>query len=207
VFDIYFIVALLLGVTVHEFCHSWAATMLGDETSKHQGRLTLNPIAHLDVMGTILLLIAGFGWGKPVPFDPRYLKNPRVGSALISLAGPMANFALVIIFGVAYHFLNVRLELLTEVSTTMIVVVKLFQAIISLNFILMIFNLLPIPPLDGSKIFALLIPGRYLPVVYEYRNFGYVALILVVFSDRLFGVPILSYIFGPLFELLWGLIL
>jgi Zn-dependent protease len=205
-FDIYFIIALLLGVTVHEFSHSWAATLLGDETSKHMGRLTLNPLAHLDVMGTILLFLAGFGWGKPVIFNPQYLKNPRVGSAIISFAGPMANLVIVVIFGFAFHFLIQSLGS-AELSPTIHVIVKLFQAIISLNFVLMIFNLLPIPPLDGSKIFALLIPGRYLAKVYEYQNYGYVVLLLVVFSNNIFGVSVLGNVFGPMLELLWDVII
>jgi len=144
---------ILLGLTVHEFCHAFCAWKLGDDTAREQGRLTLNPIKHIDIVGFIFIVIAGFGWAKPVQFDPERLKNLRRDKALIAAAGPLSNMVLGVILVfiikaiVFYHesigaYFNVFIENLFYV---------LFVAA-SINFGLFIFNLLPIPPLDGSHI-------------------------------------------------------
>jgi Zn-dependent protease len=204
-----FIIALVISISVHEFCHAWAATYLGDETARLQGRLTLNPLAHLDPIGTILLFIAGFGWGRPVPFNPYNLRDPRVGAALISIAGPLSNFVLMVVFAFSYRFLALftSSQAVAGLSPFIPFMLELFAALINLNLILGLFNLLPIPPLDGAKIFSLLLPGHLLQRVYQYRNYGYVALIFLVFSDSLFGVSFLGLLVGPLFDGLWDIIL
>ncbi len=130
------VAALLTAITVHEFAHAWTADRLGDPTPRLQGRLTLNPLAHLDPIGTIMLLLVRFGWGRPVQFDPFNLKNPRRDAAIISLAGPVSNLILAVIFAI-----GVRMAGLT-----------LLIPFVFLNVALAIFNLVPIHPLDGGKI-------------------------------------------------------
>lgn len=201
------ILALLISITVHEFCHAWMATALGDNTARYEGRLTVNPLAHLDPIGTILLFVAGFGWGKAVPFNPYYLRDPRIGSALISFAGPFSNFLLMVFFAFSYSFLYQTVQTTGVMMPLGPFLLDLFEHLINLNLVLMLFNLLPIPPLDGAKIFSLLIPGHLLGKVYEYRNYGYLILFLVVFSDRLLGVSILNWIIDPPLRFVWHLIL
>jgi len=207
-FDLTFIIALIISVTVHEFCHAWAATYLGDPTPKHLGRLTLNPLAHLDPLGTLMLFFAGFGWGKPVPFNMAYLKNPRVDAALIALAGPLSNLVMALVLAIPYRALFFSLN---DLGTANAIILTLFhgmKTIITVNLVLMVFNLLPLPPLDGSKVFALLLPGDYVTKLYRYRNFGYGLLLVIVFSDYLFRVNILGeYILGPLVSFFWNVIL
>lgn len=132
-------IGLLIAVTIHEFSHAFTADRLGDPTPRAMGRLTLNPIAHLDPLGTLMIFIAHFGWGKPVPIDPYNFKNPRRDEILVSLAGPASNFILGSLIGIIY---------LTTGYTNYI-----FYLIAIINFSLGVFNLIPIPPLDGSKVF------------------------------------------------------
>ncbi|MFH0830913.1 MAG: site-2 protease family protein, partial [Parcubacteria group bacterium] len=139
------IIALVIGITVHEFSHALAASLQGDPTPQSQGRVSLNPLRHLDPLGTIFLLVAGFGWGKPVQFNPRYLKNPRLGSVLVGLAGPAANLVLVIIFGLVLRLL-VSQEIFSQDSGLF----TFLASLVLMNLVLLAFNLIPIPPLDGS---------------------------------------------------------
>lgn len=132
-------IGLLVAVTIHEFSHALAADRLGDPTPRAMGRLTLNPLAHLDPLGTIMIFIAHFGWGKPVPIDPYNFKNPRRDEIIVSLAGPASNFILGSAIGIIYLTTGYTNEILYIVSI--------------INFSLGVFNLIPIPPLDGSKIF------------------------------------------------------
>jgi len=132
-------IGLLIAVTIHEFSHAFVADRLGDPTPAAAGRLTLNPIAHLDPLGTLMIFIAHFGWGKPVPIDPYNFKNPRRDEILVSLAGPASNFILGSLIGFVYLFTG---------YTNYI-----FYLVAIINFSLGVFNLIPIPPLDGSKVF------------------------------------------------------
>lgn len=139
-----FIIALLVAITIHEFAHAWTADKLGDPTPRLQGRISLNPFIHLDLMGMLFLFFVGFGWGKPVMFDPFNLKNPRKDAALISLAGPCSNIILALI-------LALIIKLLTFFYLSNFIIISL-SIIIQLNVFLAVFNLLPIHPLDGFKI-------------------------------------------------------
>lgn len=135
------IAGLLIAITIHEAAHAWAAYKLGDPTAKNMGRLSLNPLAHLDPIGTLMLIVFRFGWGKPVQMNPNNFKNPKVDAMLSALAGPFSNFLLAIIFG-----LIIRLDVLPGPWQIILL------AIVTINLFLGIFNLIPIPPLDGSKL-------------------------------------------------------
>src|SRR5437879_7278040 len=137
-----FVVAILLGITVHEFMHAYAATRLGDDTARLMGRLSLNPMAHLDPFGTLLIVLAGFGYGKPVPFNESRLRS-TLGVTAVALAGPLANLGLAALFAIPLRFGAASL-LGGAYQTTLI-------EIVGLNCVLAIFNLAPIPPLDGAN--------------------------------------------------------
>lgn len=142
-----FAAALVIAITIHEFAHAWTANRLGDPTPRLQGRITLNPLRHLDPVGTLAMVLTGFGWGKAVEFDPYNLKNPRRDTAIIAVAGPVSNMILAILLSLAIHLLPLP---------------QLFQVfavvLIGLNVSLAIFNLLPIHPLDGGKILVGILP-------------------------------------------------
>jgi len=144
IFFLFFIIALAFSLTIHEFTHAWVANRLGDSTARLMGRLTLNPIAHLDLWGTVFLFLAGFGWGKPVIVNPRNFNHPVLDNVTVSLAGPMSNLALAVIFGLILRFTHLESG----------IVYSLIFIIIFYNLVFMIFNLIPIPPLDGSKIYG-----------------------------------------------------
>jgi len=144
-----FFIGIILALTFHEYAHALAAVKAGDLTPKLAGRLTLNPLAHFDPLGTIFLLLAGFGWGKPVPINPFNLPNPQRSQALISLAGPLANIILAFIFAIPLRLNQFHLWPGGLLFQEMLLVI---QIIIEINLLLAVFNLLPIPPLDGSKI-------------------------------------------------------
>lgn len=180
---LYIPVSLIIGITVHEFMHAWTANYLGDSTPGRAGRITLNPFAHLDPLGTLALLFLGFGWGKPVPINPNNFKNPRLGSALTSLAGPLTNLLLADILALTYRFSGLTTDTLGG---------RVILAIIFYNLLLMIFNLIPIPPLDGSGFWALFFPVLDSP---KSRQVGPIILIILLFfTGFTFILPILFYI-------------
>ncbi|MCL5407435.1 MAG: site-2 protease family protein [Patescibacteria group bacterium] len=174
-----FVIALLVAITIHEASHAWVAFLYGDPTAKNMGRLTLNPFAHLDLLGTIFLLIAGFGWGKPVIVNPHNFKSPKIDNLTVSLAGPMSNLLLATILGLLYRFINF------PDAVSQILVITIF-----FNLVLMIFNLIPIPPLDGSKILALFLKEE----TYLYlQQIGITLLFAIIIFSSLF-YPILPTI-------------
>lgn len=187
--------ALLVAVDIHEFSHAWMAERLGDPTPRINGRLTLNPLAHLDPVGTIMLLLTRFGWGKPVPIDSYNLENPRRDSALIGLAGPASNLILATILSLILKlfFIPLPFSLLTI-------------PLIKLNVYLAIFNLLPVPPLDGSKILLGLLPAD---IAYEWEatlnQYGMFLIILLIFP--FFGRSLASIIILPIIYFILGLLL
>ena len=191
---IFFIVALLIAITVHEFSHAWMANYLGDPTAKLAGRLTLNPISHLDPIGTIMLLLVGFGWGKPVPFNPYFLRRGgKAAPLLVAIAGPLSNFVLAITLSITY-------KIIYPLAGNTLLLSGLY-IIIEINIILMIFNLLPIPPLDGSKIFYVL-PGINQEIL---RTFEYVGIFLL-FAFVLLGgsriiIPVINFVLNGILRL------
>ena len=152
---------VLIAITFHEFAHGYAAYKLGDDTAKMEGRLSLNPFAHLDPIGTLMLLVAGFGWGKPVHVNPRnYTRKMSMekGEAIVSLAGPLMNFILAIIFTLIYCAIFKFASLSFMTSNVGTIVLLLISSTISVNIGLGVFNLIPLPPLDGSKIIMPFLP-------------------------------------------------
>ncbi len=150
--------ALVFGIAVHEFSHAFAADRLGDLTPRYQGRLTLNPAAHLDPMGMLLFAIAGFGWGRPVQFNPLRLRtNPRTGGAIVAIAGPISNVLMGTIVGLALRAMLTFDLIPTSEALGKIIYITLYS-FVQFNFVLAIFNLVPLPPLDGHHILPALLP-------------------------------------------------
>ncbi len=180
------VVLLLVAATalpVHEFAHAWVAHKMGDDTAKYQGRLTINPLAHLDLVGTLMLLIAGVGWAKPVPIDPRNFKNPKLGMALSSLAGPLANLLLALLFMVIYKLL-VIVGVVSSVSA-LFVLATILSIMTSTNVYLAVFNLLPVPPLDGSRVLFYFLPPKYYFGIMRYERYIYLGLFVVLYAGLL----------------------
>ncbi|MDQ3008054.1 MAG: site-2 protease family protein [bacterium] len=188
---------LLLSITVHEFAHALAADKLGDPTPRQQGRVTLNPLAHLDPLGTLAMLLTRFGWGRPVQFDPYNLKNPLRDTALIALAGPVSNVVIALVLTLLVRTVFIDSALLTVVASQ----------IIGLNIILALFNLVPVYPLDGSKILLALLPRN---LAYEYESFmnryGIFVLLLLIFPWA-GGMSPVSQLISPLINTVMMLLL
>ncbi len=189
-----FLGAVVVAITVHEFSHAAMAFAQGDTTAKRQGRLTLNPLAHLDPLGSIAFLLAGFGWGKPVPYNPYALRNRRAGEMLVGLAGPLANLALAVLAAA----LLVRLHPATLVAGRL--GERFLWFLFQVNVLLAVFNLLPLPPLDGSRLLTGLLPPERSAVVRFLNEYGLYILLALVFLGGLKFV-------GPLSRALQGLIL
>jgi Zn-dependent protease len=176
---IIFLPAIIIALTVHEYAHAWVAYKLGDDTAKANGRLTFNPLAHLDPIGTLTLIVFRFGWGKPVPINEYNFKNPVVGTALSSLAGPMSNLIMVGI-GTGLFYLTFGLN---EILSLFVI------SFVLINIVLMFFNLLPIPPLDGHKIVRAFLPESiryYWESLEKYSPFILIGvIILLVYTGAL----------------------
>ena len=173
---------VLISITFHEFAHGYAAYKLGDDTAKNQGRLSLNPLAHLDPIGTLMLLVAGFGWGKPVEVNPRnYTRKISMekGEAIVSLAGPLMNFVLAIIFTLIYCAIYKFASTSFLVSTIGGIIMLLISSTISINIGLGIFNLIPLPPLDGSKIIMPFLPYKAKEFFVNNEQIFYIVFVLL----------------------------
>ncbi len=178
-------VALLIAAPFHEFAHGYAANRLGDPTARRAGRLTLNPLAHLDPVGTILLMLTGFGWAKPVPIDPGYFPDWRRGLITVAAAGPIANVVLAILFGLPF-----KLGLVAAGSP----LARPLFVIVFINAVLAVFNLIPVPPLDGSKIMIGLLPGQLGIAYARLQAYGVLILIGLIYfriTDLLVLPPLL----------------
>jgi Zn-dependent protease len=176
---------LLLAITFHEFFHGYVALKMGDPTARNAGRLTFNPLRHIDPFGFIALLIFKFGWARPVPINPANFHNYRRGIVLTSLAGPLSNLTLAIPFG-----LLLRVFPDPRTNQLLMPVWLMLQLGMSYNLILCAFNLIPIPPLDGSKALFSFLPSRYAPVEYWLERYGFMILIGLMVFEQLTGIPI-----------------
>lgn len=189
--------AILIGLSFHEFAHAYAATRLGDPTPKVQGRVTINPIAHIDIFGFLALIFIGFGWGKPVEVNPNNFKNIRRDSLIVDLAGVTVNLILAIVFtGILRILANYQYEFLN--SSLGDIVVEMIFAIITINIVLMIFNLLPIPPLDGFGVITEIFDLRKKEFYYKIYDKGFVILlILLIFNiTSLVLLPAVNFVYG-----------
>ncbi len=184
-----YIVSFVVCLSMHEFAHAWAATALGDPTPKEMGRLSLNPIKHIDPIGTIFFFIVGFGWGNPVVFNPQNFKNEKLDAVLVALAGPLANLIIAIVLGLIFRMLPVGSPF-----------AEFLLLVIAINIIWMVFNLIPIPPLDGSHILNLFLPPN---VYYTLQQIGLpILLILLLFSPYIRNI--ISAVLGFFLKMLTG---
>jgi len=192
------IVILIFSVIIHEVSHGLMADRLGDPTARLQGRLTLNPIKHIDPIGSILVpiitSIAGFtfGWAKPVPYNPYNLKNKRTGEFLIALAGPASNMLVALIFGLIVRYVIVSLD---TASVAVMSFVEISSYVVIINITLAIFNLVPLPPLDGSKLLFSILPNQYSRVRHVLESYGPILALVVVFFLWQFISPVVPWLF------------
>lgn len=208
-FDFYYLLfglAALVTIVFHELSHGFVAFKLGDPTAQQRGRLTLNPIKHIDIIGLIMLLRFGFGWAKPVPVDMSNFKNPKRGMAITALAGPVANFLLafaaLLIFAIMVKF-GVGIDLDND---TMAMPMEFLTILADISIGLGIFNLIPIPPLDGSKILLSLLPDHMYYNVLRYEQFGMIILFVVLSTDIItpFLITARTLVTRLLLILVWG---
>jgi Zn-dependent protease len=193
-----FVIAVFVGITFHEFSHAAVATLQGDQTARSQGRLTLNPISHLDPLGSIALIVAGFGWGRPVPISPARMRNRRFGAVLVGLAGPAANFVLALVAVIALRVTYPSAGVTFDVDFS----VRLLYALVAVNVILGVFNLLPIPPLDGSTLLSVLLPPSRQNIVQFLNQYG----IFLLLGLLILAPNLLTPIFRAITEALYGLV-
>ncbi len=187
-----FLPGIILGLTVHEFSHAYVAHRCGDSTSKDQGRITLNPLKHIDPLGFMMLIVAGFGWAKPVEFNERNLHNPKTDVLKIAFAGPLSNAILAMFLSIIYSLLNIIEPALLNNGLFS----EIFMYGIYINWGLFIFNLIPLPPLDGSHL--LYFPLKKYPVLYEglykYGSFILIGLLIATAVTKINFLPILPAI-------------
>ena len=186
------LINIFLSLPVHECAHGFVAYKLGDPTAKYQGRLSLNPLKHIDYLGAVMILLVGFGWAKPVEVDMRRFKNPKTGMALTALAGPVSNLLLALISLFIANILNYVFPGYgnNTATTVMIFAITVLFFIAQINVSLAVFNLIPIPPLDGSRILNAFLPDRiyYLLMRYERYTFIVIFVLVYLFDDVLGGV-------------------
>ena len=187
--------ALVFSLSFHEFAHAWMAYRLGDSTAARMGRLTLNPMSHLDPIGSLALLLMGFGWAKPVPVDPRYLKNPRQDMVKVAAAGPISNIILAIIAALVLRLLFDTDLLSNSVKTFFIIFMQI-------NITLAVFNLLPVSPLDGSQILSPFLEKQFGPdIVWKMQVYGPRVLFIIIIISMVTDIHIFSFIITPIFNL------
>ncbi len=187
--------AVLWAITFHEFCHGYVAKLVGDPTAERQGRLTLNPMAHFDLMGTLLLLFVGFGWAKPVPINTRYFRHPQRDIILVSLAGAAGNVLTAFVCVLFLRFFGSAWVGLTGRAGFLVIL-----RMITINMGLAAFNLIPIPPLDGSKVLYAFLPFGALKYYYWLEQYGIYILFVLLFTG------VIDVLFNPILGFLWALL-
>ena len=199
------VLSLVVAITVHEFSHALVATGLGDDTARRQGRLSLNPMRHLDPSGTVMMLVAGFGWGKPVPVDPRSLAHGHTGTALVAAAGPLSNLVIAFLLSVPIKMglLGSTRPALDRVAHVMTGGLRdgaadIVGLVIFFNLLLAVFNLIPLSPLDGSRVLTRLVPSKYAATYARIQQHGPAILVVLIMFDFIAGIGIIWRIIGPI---------
>ena len=183
------LLTIFLVLPLHECAHGFIAHKLGDDTAKREGRLTLNPLVHIDYIGAALMLLVGFGWAKPVPVNSRYFKDPKKGMALTALAGPVSNLLAAIVAGLIRNgFLALIAKEVLPWNDFMMYVLMFFQFLVYINIGLAVFNFLPVPPLDGSKILMAFLPDRYIFWIAQREQMISMILFVVIMMGGLNGI-------------------
>ncbi|MBR6801693.1 MAG: site-2 protease family protein [Eubacteriaceae bacterium] len=185
----------ILSIMIHECAHGYAALYMGDNTAKIRGRLTLNPIKHIDIFGLICMILFRFGWAKPVPINPMNFRNRKTGMRLVSLAGVTANMILAVLFAVL-----LRIFVMTDLTYLNIMLIYGIQ----LNIGYAVFNLMPFPPLDGSKLLATFLPRKYEYYMYKYEKYIYIVLIALIYTGVLSDImyPIINGVYSAIMNII-----
>lgn len=197
--------AIVIAIGFHEAAHAFVAYQLGDNTARNEGRLTINPLKHIDPLGIIMLIVFKFGWAKPVPINPNNFKNKKWGTVLTSLAGPVTNLIIAFIFCVIYILARVFMKGPLSIVGTFLAMV---EAVIAINIGLAVFNFIPIPPLDGSKVLFALLPNKYYYKFLENQSIIQIILIFLMFSGIIgrMILPITSYLYSLFLNLGYSLL-
>ena len=174
------LIVILITLPIHEWAHGFAATKLGDPTPRYQGRLTLNPLAHIDYIGSLMIFLFGFGWAKPVQVNPRYFKNPKRDMAITAFAGPLSN---IVVAFIALFICNILFYIcngLSAIPVWITYIYSVFIYIAQINVSLAVFNLIPIPPLDGSRLLSAFLPDRIYYKLMQYERYSFIILIVLL---------------------------
>lgn len=200
------VITLIIALTFHEFCHAWTANYFGDDTPRLHGRLTLNPLHHLDVMGSLMLIVVGFGWAKPVPVNPYALQRRNPAALMwVSLAGPASNFLLALLAAIPIR-LGITAPFFLASSKYFPSLNELLYEFMWINLALMVFNLLPITPLDGEKIAEYFFPPSWARVLEKIAPYGPIILLAIMFVLPIFGINILGAVMYPVVNKLVSLL-
>lgn len=198
---LYTLPALLFCLAVHEFAHAYTAYKLGDNSQKIMGRLTLNPLSHIDISGFICIALFGFGWGKPVIVDDRNFKNKAGGSALVAFAGPCSNIIMAAIFTIILKVLIVTGVVSSAINSSVgSIIMNIFILTIQFNVVFGIFNLIPIPPFDGSRILYFFLPSKARKIMLDIERYSFIIIILILVTN------IGTYLVSPIINFVLGLI-
>ena len=194
--------ALLLSLSIHEFAHAYTAYKLGDMSQKYRGRLTLDPFKHIDIVGFLCIMLCGFGWGKPVQIVDTNFKNRAKGNAIVAFAGPLSDILLAIIFAIVIKILSMTGVLgLMATNNIGIILIQMLSVTIYFNIVFAVFNMLPIPPFDGSKVLFYFLPRKYKNIMYTLEKYSLIILLVLIITN------VHYYIVGPIVNFLQYLLI